>query len=214
MLEVNRAPAPGRAVGFRSTGSQVVQKMGLRPKTRKSWKSRTIEACHVVAACAFAVVLLSACFLRQKPAKKRLPSWNTAAITAKYDEIRTAGEDNHIVFEYSLRNNTDRDYVLENNVAVCLAVQLGAARALSPCHDNVGEAIQFPIVIPAEQTALIVLEIPKRYSVPLTPASSSGGHQDYHRALEEFAASEMPNLRGFVLFDGENHYEIDFPRAW
>jgi hypothetical protein len=171
-------------------------------------------ACHVVAACAFAVALLSACFLRQKAAGTRPPSWNEAAITAKYDEIRTAGEDNHIAFEYSLRNNTDRDYILENNVAVCLAVRLGNARDLSPCHDNVEDAIQFPIVVRARQTALLVVEIPKTYPVPLTRVSSSEAWKDYHRALEAFATSEMPNLRGFVLFDGENHYEIGLPRAW
>jgi len=167
-----------------------------------------------VAGCAFAVALLSVCFLRSKTAAKSPEPWNTTAITAKYGEIRTAGDDNHIVFEYNLRNNTDRDYVLENNVAVCLAVRLGNARDLSPCHDKVGDAIAFPIVVRARQTALIVLEIPKQYPIPLTPASSSEGRKDYHRALEEFAAREMPNLRGFVLFDGENHYEIDFPRDW
>lgn len=192
----------------------VVQKLGPRPKTRKSWKRKTIVACHAVAGCAFVVALVSACFLRHKPAGKHPPSWNTTAITAKYDEIRTAGEDNHIAFEYSLRNNTDRDYVLENNVAVCLAVQLGTAKDLSPCHDNVAQAIQFPIVVEARQTALLVVEIPKRYPIPLTPASSSRGPRDYHKALEEFAASEMPNVRGFVLFDGENHYEISLPRNW
>jgi len=171
-------------------------------------------ACYIVAGCAFAVALVSACFLRHKTAAKRPEPWNTTAITAKYDEIRTGGEDNHIVFEYSLRNNTDRDYVLENKVAVCLAVRLGAARELSPCHDDIGQAIQFPIVVQARQTALIVLEIPKRYPIPLTPASSSEGRKDYRKALEEFTASEMPNLRGFVLFDGENHYEIDLPLDW
>lgn len=191
----------------------MVRKMEARRKT-KGLKRRIIGGCHVVAGCAFAVALLSACFLRQKPQGKRPPSWNATAITAKYDEIRTAGEDNHIVFEYSLRNNTDRDYVLDNNVAVCLAIRLGGSKDLSRCHDNVEEAIQFPIIVRARQTGLIVLEIPKRYPTPLTPAKSSNGRQDYHKALEQFAAAEMPNLRGFVLFDGENHYEIDLPAGW
>ena len=188
--------------------------METRRKIRKSWKRKVTLACYIVAGCAFAVALASACFLWRKPAAKRPEPWNTTAITAKYDEIRTAGEDNHIVFEYSLQNNTDRDYVLENKVTVCLAVRLGTARDLSPCHDNVEDAIQFPIIVPARQTALIVLEIPKQYPTPLTPASTSARQQDYHKALEGFAASEMPNLRGFVLFDGEKHYEIDMPRGW
>jgi hypothetical protein len=188
--------------------------METRRKIRKSWKRKVTLACYIVAGCAFAVALASACFLWRKPAAKRPEPWNTTAITAKYDEIRTAGEDNHIVFEYSLQNNTDRDYVLENKVTVCLAVRLGTARDLSPCHDNVEDAIQFPIIVPARQTALIVLEIPKQYPTPLTPASTSARQQDYHKALEGFAAAEMPNLRGFVLFDGEKHYEIDMPRGW
>jgi hypothetical protein len=167
-----------------------------------------------MAGCAFAVAVVSACFLEQKPTPKRSQPWNTTAITAKYDEIRTGGEDNHMVFEYSLQNNTDRDYVLENKVAVCLAVRLGSTRALSPCHDNVEDAIQFPIIIRARQTALIALEIPKRYPTPLTPARSSDGQPDPHKALEEFAATEMPNLHGFVLFDGESRYEIDLPLGW
>ena len=193
---------------------QKIQKMLLRPKTIESLKRRTIVACYVVAGCAFALALVSACFLRRKPTAKQPQLWNTTAITAKYGEIRTAGEDNHMVFEYSLENHTDRDYVLENNVAVCLAVRLGTAKDLSPCHDNVAEAIAFPIVVRAGQPALIVLEIPKRYPVPLTPARSSGNRQDYHKALEQFASTEMPNLSGFVLFDGESHYEIDMPRGW
>ena len=165
--------------------------MGTRPKILKRWKRKVTLACYIVAGCAFAVALVSACFLWRKPAAKRPEPWNTTAITAKYDEIRTAGEDNHIVFEYSLRT-----------------------RDLSPCHDNVEDAIQFPIIVPARETALIVLEIPKQYPTPLTPASTSARQQDYHRALEGFAAAEMPNLRGFVLFDGEKHYEIDMPRGW
>jgi hypothetical protein len=192
----------------------VIQKIVLRRETIEIWKRKTIVACYVVAGCAFVVALVSAFFLRHEPAAKRPQLWNTTAITAKYDEIRTAGEDNHMAFEYNLENNTDHDYVLENNVAVCLAVRLGTAQDLSPCHDNVEKAIAFPIVVRAGQSALIVLEIPKRYPIPLTPASSSGNRQDYHKALETFAATEMPNLRGFVLFDGQNHYEIDLPRVW
>jgi len=188
--------------------------MAPRPKIPESWRRKTIAACHVVAGCAFAVALASIFFLRHKPAAKPSEPWNNTAITGKYDEIRTGGEDNHIVFEYSLQNHTDRDYVLENNVAVCLAVRLGSTRDLSPCHDNVEEAIQFPIVVRARQTALIVLEIPKQYRATWTPTKASGAPRDYHQALEEFATTEMPNVRGFVLFDGLNHYEIDLPRGW
>lgn len=201
-------------MGSKSIRRVVIRKMVPRRKAGKSWRRKTVAACYVLASCAFAVVMVSGFFLRRKPAAGHSQPWNTNAITAVYDEIRTAGEDNHIVFEYSLRNNTDRDYVLDNNVAVCLAIRLGGSKDLSRCHDNVEEAIQFPIIVRARQTGLIVLEIPKRYPTPLTPAKSSNGRQDYHKALEQFAAAEMPNLRGFVLFDGENHYEIDLPAGW
>lgn len=189
-------------------------RLGTRPKAAKTWKRVTIAGCYGVAGCAFAVALVSGCFLRREPMAKRPEPWNTTAITAKFDEIDTRGEDNHLVFEYTLENNTDRDYPLENTVAVCLAVKLASERGLSPCHDNVKEAIQLPIIVRARQAVMIAVDIPKKYTSPLTPAKSSDGREDQHKKLGEFVAAEMPNLGGFVLFDGENRYEIDLPRGW
>jgi hypothetical protein len=46
---------------------------------------------------------------RPSPAR----AWNTKALTATFDEVRVEGEKNYLTFYYSVENNTDTDYKLD-----------------------------------------------------------------------------------------------------
>jgi hypothetical protein len=58
------------------------------------------------------------------------------------------------------------------------------------------------------------IEIPYPYSKTLPSGASLEERRTFRKELEKYVVTEMGNLNGFVLFDNNNRYEIDFPRGW
>jgi hypothetical protein len=55
--------------------------------------------------------------------------WDSKSITASYDGVDTEGDKNTLVFYYTLQNNTDFDYSIDDVATVTLLVKLERKKA-------------------------------------------------------------------------------------
>jgi hypothetical protein len=139
--------------------------------------------------------------------------WNPNAIKATFDSLDTEGDDNMIVFNYTLQNTTGLDYRAASGSQVSIAARLRRQESLNfPAH---GIRIDYPIFVPSHQRAHLSVHVGYRYSQkgPPWPAPSDE-LKEYRARLLEFVGKTMANLNGFVLFDDARRYQIELPRGW
>jgi len=137
-------------------------------------------------------------------------AWNTQAITATYDYVTTKGEQNRIVFVYTLQNNTQEDYRIDSESEVDVFHKLVSQNSIYHTVNKRPE-IAFPIFVPAGGRTTLVIGYESEYS----GAKINGDDQKKYRAdVQEFVKTKHPNLGGFVLFDQIHRYEIELPKGW
>jgi len=140
--------------------------------------------------------------------------WNTKAITASYKNADTEGKFDLIVFYYSLTNNTNYDYTIQDNKNIYLAIKLKNKDINGRKGDDSMATIDYPLFIPAKHSLQIKLHL--IYSGP-DKAPTLQTKEDiskYHKEVEAYISKELIDLDGFVIFDENNHYKIDFPKGW
>jgi len=132
--------------------------------------------------------------------------WNARALTASYEGMHTLNAYNRdIVFWYTVENTTDQDYRVETGDGISLTGKLAQPQSLSGFDSS--EKIHYPIFIPSKQRLRVDIEIQNQYP-------DSGGNQPPTKVLEECVRTHFGNLDGFVLFDSNNRYQINFPKGW
>jgi hypothetical protein len=177
-----------------------------------AWKRLAIVSFFGGSGLAFAAAFILGSFVWYKSRPKPPAPWNRKAITATYDLIET-GDENHIVFYYVLQNTTDQDYRVETSSGIDLTGKLKQENSLSQFKGDY-EKIEYPIFIPAQQRLRFTIEIPYPYEKTLRSDAPIEERRKFHKELEQFVGTEMGNLNGFVLFDNNRKYEIDFPKGW
>src|SRR5215813_5320923 len=173
----------------------------------------TVKKLIIISASAgasFAVVLASLSALlfwwesRPKP-------WNSQAISATFETIRASGEDQNIIFRYTLRNNTNADYLIESMNGISLMAKLEEPASLSEIAGAAFKCLT-PLFLPARESVLFEIE-----SIPgFKGKIKTDRGTDQESTKEELIAflnKEMRNLNGFVLFDKARRYKIDFQGA-
>jgi hypothetical protein len=114
--------------------------------------------------------------------------WNAKALTASYDGIAFSENGHHSissVYVYIIENETDQDYRVETKEGIWLTAKLAQPQSLAPFDNSV--KIQYPMFIPSKQRLRVDIEI------------------EY---------PDRKNLDGFVLFDTNKRYQINFPKGW
>jgi hypothetical protein len=140
--------------------------------------------------------------------------WNTKAITASYKNADTEGILNLVVIFYSLANNTNYDYTLQDYKNIYLATKLINKDIHERKDDDSIAKIDYPLFIPAKHSVQIQLHL--IYSVPdkTQTVATEEDRIKSHKEIETYISKELINLDGFVLFDKKNHYKIEFHRGW
>jgi hypothetical protein len=148
---------------------------------------------------------------RERP--KPLQPWDKKAITAEYDHVRPQGDENNLSFRYVLQNNTDLDYRIDSDSGIEITAKLQTEKGFGEFARKY-VTTQYPIFVPAKSRVRISLDIP--YSYPLKEGRdlTAEESQRYAAAVESYVTGKLSNLDGFVLFDTNNRYEIEFPSGW
>lgn len=140
--------------------------------------------------------------------------WNTYAISAHYDSVDTEGDENTIVFYYTLQNDLDYDYRILDASNVVLMAKLAKQKSLSGSKNDQYLKCDIPVLIPAKQRVRFPVHLGYPYKKARKTAVSREEREKFRREIESYLNEELTNLDGFVLFDEMNRYQINFPKGW
>jgi hypothetical protein len=176
------------------------------------WKRLLLIAFGWGIGCAFGIGVLIGVWSwyasRPKPSKP----WNNTAIKATYDTVFAEGDNNTLVVAYVLENVTNVDYKATDGSAIMLTGKLKRENS-SSAYSNV-DRIDYPVFIPMKHRGRVLIHLAYPYSVKEKSKETPDERKKYKEDLEQYMAKELPNLDGFVLFDSDYRYEIDFPGGW
>jgi hypothetical protein len=147
--------------------------------------------------------------------------WNSKAITATYDypDTESGPADNvgfrpdQLVFYYTLENTTDFDYRIPQRDQFQLTGKLARENSLTGDDQNLtlgGE----PLFLPAKQRVRVGIHLGFGVKSSFGPSDTSDDRKKRRKAIAEYMNDNANNLDGFVLFDLENRFRIDFPSGW
>ncbi len=123
----------------------------------------------------------------------------------------TEGEENTIVFWYTLENTTDLDFRMSGGID--LMGKLRQQGSLITTSEGF-QSIRLPVFIPAKRKLRCGVHV--AYPYPERPKENAGldERRAFRERLEAWINREMGNLDGFTLFEHEHRYQIDFPKGW
>jgi hypothetical protein len=169
----------------------------------EGWKKWFIRSAGFGAGAVLTVAVLIGVFVwwsnRPKPPK----AWNTKAITASYDEFTTWNTDKGIQaeFVYVLENKSDFDYKMPDTVKIM-------SRSTTGALDDVGQWVRFDNFIPARQKAKF------SFTTQVGDIFDSTKARNDNNELVHTVGAWVSKINGFVIFDGDNRYEIELPAGW
>ncbi len=176
----------------------------------KTWKAIALRACFFGIGFAVTIAILASALYWYLQSPK---PWDTTAITAQYYRIRTEGEQNTLVFEFILQNNTKRDY----SISEYSETSLFAVRAeKGQLYDNLSPFLEYDKVIFLPAGHQIDFDVHLDYSYPesLTENASRNEKKEFYGKVEQYFNEKAGGLQGFVLFDKTSHYEIRMEGGW
>jgi hypothetical protein len=179
-----------------------------------NWKRLFIKAAGFGAGFALMLAVLAGVGLwywnRPKPPKP----WDTQAITAEYIKADVEGDKNTLVFSYTLQNNTDLDYRVEDASAITLGAKLKQENSISLGGPD-SFAADYPIFIPAHGRTRFRLHLPAYPYENREKANATDDEEhDFYTGLAQYLTNHTANLDGFFLFDNAKRIEIIFPSGW
>jgi hypothetical protein len=147
--------------------------------------------------------------------------WNGKAIIATFDypDTESGPQDkggfspDQLVFYYTLENTTDFDYRMPSRDQLQLSGKLKEERSLTT-NDQLLTLDDHPIFLPAKQRMRIGIHLQYGVKKDFGPKDSKEDRQKRRKAIADYMGTEVNNLDGFVVFDTENRYRIDFPNGW
>lgn len=177
------------------------------------WKKILLRAAGFGGAFAIIAAIIIGTFLwwSSRPAKPK--QWDEKAIVTSYDGLRTEGESNTFVFDYTLENKTDEDYRVDNDSQVHMAAFLKRSQALS-FSDTKNLHTDFPIYIPAKSRVRVLIHLGYPYPIKPNYDASDDMQHDFNTRVAQYVTNEVSNIDGFVLLDDQTHYKIMMPNGW
>jgi hypothetical protein len=134
--------------------------------------------------------------------------WNSQAIQSTFAGVRIRELNpakSEVVLLYDLDNKTDQDYQLAKGPGVLIMTRLKSTGSLSSEKQVVLAA---PAFVPARNRTRIELSITRAFNWP--------GRMDAaaQMRIRQLVSGELPDLKGFVLFDQDSRYQIELPGTW
>jgi len=140
--------------------------------------------------------------------------WDARAITSIYDSVDVEGDNGTLVFYYTLQNNTDIDYSINEASDVVLLSKLKKQNSLSGTNAKDLLRIDVPVLLPAKQRLLFEIHLGYPYEKKLNKNAAAEEKEKFRKEIGLYLQQEAPNLNGFVLFDKVNRYQINFEKGW
>ena len=81
----------------------------------ETWRKIFLRAAGFGAGAIVTAAVIIGAIVRWPRRPEKSKPWNTSAITASFDSIDTEGDTNTMVFVYTLQNNTDVDYQVQDD---------------------------------------------------------------------------------------------------
>ncbi len=137
--------------------------------------------------------------------------WDTAALQATFDHLEKDLEGN-IEFCYQLQNHTSSDYYVDINSQPTLMAKLRQWRLFSSGYEVL--VLYHPIAVQAGQRTLVKIGFGKAQSGSPKTIGLGVGQADESERLAGLVNARYGNLEGFVLYDLNKRYRINFPKGW
>lgn len=140
--------------------------------------------------------------------REQQANWNQATISAGYigsqlkeiDKTRSS-----LIISYDLENNTDTDYHLADGPGVVILSKLKSDGSYSQEQPI---RLAYPVFLPARQHARLAIEITQAFN---WPGEQEAGYLD---KMRNFVKERLENVGEFVLFDQNNHWQLELPSGW
>jgi hypothetical protein len=146
--------------------------------------------------------------------KSRPPKpWNTSAlVTTEARGFSISADGKSLELKYTVTNNTDRDYSLNDEEAKRLRIVMKFGDGtLSPSLENKRLSLtNKSLFIPAKQEVALSLSV-NLFSDLLTQ-NKIEAHTDYHERLVKYLETAYADVSGFVLYDEATRYQINLPK--
>jgi len=137
--------------------------------------------------------------------------WDTQAVTAELSRISVNAETGALEFQYVIKNNGPRDFVVTKASELRIVVRHPKQHAISrPISDLVTPTL--PIFVPPGERQVFGVSL-NRYGanleIPSGVADSSSSVQT--RILAPIIHKTYTNFGGFVMYVAEDHLAVNLP---
>lgn len=187
-------------------GTQAVAP-GLEARKLPGWKRLFIKAAGFGTGFGLLVVFGMVGLWYEDTHPQPPKAWDKTSIQATLWNV-SVEDDNEIAVRFDIRNTTKSDYKLEPGRAT-ISAEVNDSNTLAPVGKFL--ASQQEAFIPAGRGTVVSLNTEVRYK---GPEISSLPHEEKERKILDYLAKQYPELKGFVIFDNINRYEIDCATDW
>lgn len=141
---------------------------------------------------------------------KHIKPWNNQVLKAEFRSIGKTDSDT-FAFQYVVENTSDNDYTLRSMAGVNLGVS--SVGYVAMCNDCASLTL-IPLFIPAHKKVLMPVQLNSAIPLELKTELSRGKQEDEDNIVLNYIKTHYQRFGGFVLYDENTRYEIDFPPAW
>jgi hypothetical protein len=179
----------------------------------ETWRKIFLRAAGFGAGAIVTAAVVMGAFIWWSKRPEKPKPWNSSAITASFEEIHTEGETKTMVFVYTLQNNTDVDYQVQDDSSIHLGATLQRSKAFSFDKSEFLKT-DYPIYVPAKSRVRFKLHVHYPYPIGEDLAASDDVRHDWETKICKFANDQLSNLSGFVLMDEHSRFQVIMPNGW
>lgn len=137
--------------------------------------------------------------------------WNREAVTAHFLRLDSGTQGHGLRFYYELDNTTEKDYFARSDHDLSLYLRLDSG-ALAMCAVNEDCAKLLTAVrVPSQEHFEIAIDVP--CNVPRQVLREKN-REKRSALLANYLNRELPHLKGFVILDATNRYELILSDGW
>ena len=153
-------------------------------------------------------LLASTTSLFKRSTRDEAANWSQRTISAGYlgSQLKQIDKTHSsLIISYDLENNTDSDFHLSDGPGVVILSKLKSDGSYSQEQPI---RLAYPVFLPARQHARLAIEITQPFN---WPAEQDAGYLD---KMRNFVKDRLQNVGEFVLFDQDNHWQLELPSGW
>lgn len=153
-------------------------------------------------------LLASTTSLFKRATRDEAANWNQRTISAGYlgSQLKQIDKTHSsLIISYDLENNTDSDFHLSDGPGVVILSKLKSDGSYSQEQPI---RLAYPVFLPARQHARLAIEITQQFN---WPAEQDAAYLD---KMRNFVKDRLQNVGEFVLFDQDNHWQLELPSGW